>query len=880
VIPWFHHMFTDANAVNVHQIIQPHAKGLDLTGVKDDNTSVRSAIKGEANWSAYYNRKNQTGMLMISATPAKLLYSWNRGTPQTMSATIEMMYDKLNPVPQAQIDYYLIPIINSKTACALPVKAVPSIPADFAVLKHLGGKRSSYSQFANKYKEKIPLRLSVETDTLYVSKDFFLPMFLRISGTQSKKPAQLTLDLPETLELKGFMGRYWRFNPNEKIELKEQKKIIRENENYTRYIFALDSQNTGFWRFFIKAKKAGACRPLYYSYKFSSQRIAEHTLPVEIIDFPQAKTPRLFTAIFEADYALLKDYTDDPKALKLFKHLGFNGIALQGNVPCKEVPAETVKEFLQDYKKNGFITAIMRAGYFRPPAHKDLQAIDIDGELTTRFDFTARGEWMGKIIKRMLDDGDKSGFDLLISDWEPYTSGGHRVSFTQRTIDKFKSWFTAKYPKMEYVDPLTLAKHPHQYPERYNSWVNFKCEQLADYVKKLVDETQRHSKIKIGWCTISGLSVQSQKVATLSDQALISQNIDYNMPMLYNDLYESMPQYKETLNLFIQAAKKAKRAKIWPTLTSGLREKPSRFPLKHSFYIMLETAFSQAGGCFIWPGFPSGNGKTLYWMSRALNIIAEYEEILFKGQRMDELVQISGALNIKNNVPAKIVQYATVKDDNILVYLAEYSPDPVSCEVKFHLPHKYRVYNVSAGLQRVAELGPGNNSLKLTLQPGEKGIILLLKSSSGQTFPADFKIAKAQPETAVPDKENLLLYDGFENKSLGTSSALNKYNFMYAQGKVGQCLIFSQYQADWQYLQELSPASGALTIYFSYRPAGIFKKGGRHSKMIAIIRLIINSNIEFTGALNREDGKFSLVQRQLTTRARPWKPPLSSKIDT
>ncbi|MDD5600004.1 MAG: hypothetical protein PHV82_18815, partial [Victivallaceae bacterium] len=53
-----------------------------------------------------------------------------------------------------------------------------------------------------------------------------------------------------------------------------------------------------------------------------------------------------------------------------------------------------------------------------------------------------------------------------------------------------------------------------------------------------------------------------------------------------------------------------------------------------------------------------------------------------------------------------------------------------------------------------------------------------------------------------------------------------------------------------------------------------------HSKMIAIIRLIINSNIEFTGALNREDGKFSLVQRQLTTRARPWKPPLSSKIDT
>ena len=622
IIPYIHNEFNLSFPQSNDLFLQPHTNGIQIN-IPQSSVTVQPTILTNSNWTAFYNSRLASGLLVLSRTAAKVLYDYISSSQNIGS--LEMLFPAVTPIPQSELEYYLVPIVNDKAAGTPPIKPFPALPSVFSKVKNSNGEKTSLTALAQEGQSNQPLQIKFWKHAAILSPDLSIPMFFGVRNIKRYNQILFVLDLPQGLNMTGFCAGYWNLI-KEKMELISNSVIMKNGHKFQRLKFSITPYimkkwQQSFCRVFVKAGPGTVSQPIYYHAVHDGKVMPELKLPVEVINIPSSSIPKKFKLFMGMDYALLKNYPDGIEALK---HLGINSICLNYNVPSKEVPISALRDFLDVYKKQGFLTATMGWGFMQPryyggfnlasnnaKTQEELGAIDIDGKPVRYFDFTARGPWMKNVVDHMLDKAVKPGFDIIFGDWEPYFSG-QRISFTERTITKFRDYFKKNYPDMTFIDPKNIAKTPDKYPKYNNIWIDFKCHEVSDYVRTIIaDLKKKVPEAKIGWSVNVEESDISCKTSHLMNYTEICGLIDYLQPMLYYNEYGIMSEYKTKVAICKKFAAKGGKALIWPVLTLGFWDKANNFPEKHSFYLLLETLMAQCNSSYIWPGFAGASGQGL-----------------------------------------------------------------------------------------------------------------------------------------------------------------------------------------------------------------------------------------------------------------------------
>lgn len=815
VVPWIHNAFLPGSGARTFYLA--HKNGVEQMDFNPKLT-VQSALKKPGNWIVSFSPDQRQGLLLAAENPPEAVYCF----ASRNISSLEMLFPADDPTQEKTIVFYLAPIteLNGKalTNTGIPVKLVP----EFSTQHAPGEKIDVLSYFKSAGEKNIPVNFRFWKGEAAISPDAVLPLTFGIRKLKAGA-ISLEIDLPEFAEMTGYTGKYWS-HIQEDMNLKWSRPVVHNGKKYIRHHFEVTCKDIPVWfhshcRILVRAKQNEGDAPLYYRGIHNGQITMEEQVHCRVIRIPAARTPRNFKLLMGADYSLIHAWQDFAGTMK---HLGINGICTDWSVPNQVITAEQVRNMNSRLKEQGFMTSTM--GIFYVPARKsyivdpDLRAVDIDGKKANCFDFTLRGDWMnavaGKAAKFM-----NLGYDLIISDYEPYF-GGERYSFTPHTENLFRQYFQTRHPGMKYVEPKEIARNSERFPEHHKIWVEFKCSQFADYLKTTVEQSRQLAKGKtgVGLCTIPGASEESIRMDNLSDNRKFNDVLDFNMPMLYDNLYRTLPAYHHTVDLFRKMAE-GKRAAVFPTLTLGFWGEGNPFPPEHSFFLLLETALTQCKGAYIFPGFSGADNLNVLYLSKAMNLIAEIEPYLDGAVRQDQQVKIRECRNTDQNLPAAVEPIVLVKGKNMLVWLAEYSADAIRFSADFQLPADCKV-KVLSGPAAKPLLRKGELHEAVLTSPVDKGQLLLLETVDGSAFPV--RTEKADEEVSAKD-EHLIFHDTFDGSTLGKNGSANHFYQLDSAGKKGGCLFLRDYESFWKLPQKFDLPGKELTVEFEFKASRIFK---------------------------------------------------------
>ncbi len=818
VVPWIHSAFIPDTASSwIFHLA--HQKGVEQLKLNPKLT-VSNALKHAGNWITCFNPIKKQGLLMVSESLPEAVYSFiSKDT-----CSLEMLYPATDPTQEKNIVYYLAPIVSldteTLTKTGIPVKLSPVFSN-----RHTAGERIDVlSYFKSAGEKNIPVNFKFWKTVAYASPDITLPLTFGIRQIQPGK-TEFEVDLPDFIYMTAYSGNYWS-HVKEDMKLLRTRTIIRNGRKYTRHRFEVTCKTIPIWfhshcRILVKAMKNEGEALVYYRGYHNEKQTMEASIPCKVLRIPEARTPQKFKVLMGIDYGLLHAWQDYSEAMK---HLGINGMCADWSVPNKVITADQVKAMNTRLKKQGFMTSVMGIFYV-PTEHgyqvsPELSALDIDGKPTRAFDFTLRGSWMNAVAQNAAKHMNL-GYDLIISDYEPYF-GGERYSFTAHTLKMFKQYFMAKYPALKYIEPGEIIRNSERYPQQHKIWVQFKCDQFADYLKTVVEKSRKlcPDATRVGLCTIPGASEESIRIDNLCDNQQFNAILDYNMPMLYNNLYRNMQNYHNEVDLFQNMAT-GKRAVIFPTLTLGFWGEDNPFPPEHSFFLLLETALTQCRGAYIFPGFAGSDNLGVMYLSRAMNLIADIEDFIEGAIRQDRQVTILECHNSGLNLPASVEPLVLIKGNKMLVWLAEYSSGQVQMKVDFNLPADCRITALSGS--KVNSILKKEDTYAITLHPGDgKGQLLLLETIDGSNFP--IRKTVTQEEDTAHDQD-LIFHDAFDNSTFGKNGSATHFYQFDSAGKKGACLYMRDYESFWTLPRQFNLPSGELTIEFYFKASRMFGPG-------------------------------------------------------
>ncbi len=456
IVPWVSNAiqvpFGSAGKDNVFML--SHKGGVQA--VEQSKTIVlQPTLKNPGNWSAYINEAQRQGLLMVSAQQPEALYDF---ISNQTTVTVEMLFKAFDPVKQDMtFTYYLAPIakLNADTVAKLgiPQPLTPAVEAK----RCDGDNIDLFAHFRQSDNKNIPVDLRFYKSTAWVSPDVVLPL---IFGVQNNRGGALEaeIDLPEFVSFEGCSGNFW-FYEQEDFKLKSKKQITLNGKNYTRCRFDMTARRNirypNHARVYVRATQPKGKDVIAYRAFRNGELSMENTVPCEVLNIPKARIPKEFKIYFGVDYCMLNTY---PKFTEQLKYLGFNALNFSYNVPNKVVKPEEVRSANAELKKQGFSTSVM--GIFFAPRGEGKKCVtnDINGKTVKNFDFTARGPWKDEVVTHALDKGLTLGYDMMISDWEPYF-GANTLGFSPQAIDEFKRFLASKYPKMAWVEPATIVKN-------------------------------------------------------------------------------------------------------------------------------------------------------------------------------------------------------------------------------------------------------------------------------------------------------------------------------------------------------------------------------------------------------------------------------------
>lgn len=813
IAPWIHNTIAISGEPGEGFFYLPHEKGIRV-----DSTEVAatySLISSNSNWMAYVDKKTGKSFIVVTDPAPTGLYYWC--SPASKMGTLEFHYPQMIPVPDYKITCYFLPGSDIDSA-ALPVKLNPQFPAKGKTLEPVMKQSVDFNILHEKKAEKRDaLEIQFWQPELVLSPDVLFPYALGIRGNIRGKDPLAIIDVPEGLEIVQACGKYWRAKSTVVPEGKEN--IKRGDINYTRFKYKLNPDYGTEWqhsyiRIFFKATKGlSANAKFYYCSSLDGILFPEKSVPVKVVNIPQSQVPRKFMVMMNCDYEMMKSYPDWEKNLK---YLGINGIALNYNVPSKELASvDEVREVNDTMRKAGFITATMGAGFFEPPHDKNLKAVDINGNMTSNFDFTARGPFMDDVAAKIENMAGAPCFDIVISDYEAYFNG-YKLSYTERTLKKFEEYFRNSIKDLVYIDPKTMTLNKEKYPEHYKIWVNWKSNQFHEYLNEITQNVRKkYPDLKIGFCTTPGVSEWQCKEVYLQDNKLWNNTfLDYNMQMIYNNVYGSMNSVHSDMDIMGKMQEGTKGVFV-PVLSFGFwGNLGPRSPAEDSKYMIYEAVTSGAKGYWVWPGFVGGNGWNYAYMAQANKVIAENENAFLDGCRMDGIVKSVKASH-NDGTAVEIKPKVIVYKDVMLLYIAEYSGIDTTVELILDIPYECEASDAESG-EKIGKISD-KTALQLKLCGKEKGKMIIIRNPGKKEFQGLKENRKEKKNVDTP-AANTVLSDSFDEEPL-KGKASGEYPIFSSPGGVrGNCLKITDYRGVCIYDQKLSISSGNVTVDLWFKP--------------------------------------------------------------
>ncbi len=209
-----------------------------------------------------------------------------------------------------------------------------------------------------------------------------------------------------------------------------------------------------------------------------------------VIKIKNAPLPKKFISSFY-------NFWPDLKQAKSISRAGVNTFAVRNY-------SDSAAQLSLDLQKAGFY--VSRAGYFWPSGAKhagsrtydkwtrddrSARARDISGFYIPNGDSfhispTYRGKYYDEAIKTEIEFCKKANISYFPFDMEGYIQRyADKGDFNIRTLELFKKHWAEKYPGKKYIDPKVFEKDPKKYPFYHTAWVEFKCDQWADFFAEM-----------------------------------------------------------------------------------------------------------------------------------------------------------------------------------------------------------------------------------------------------------------------------------------------------------------------------------------------------------------------------------------------------------
>ena len=238
--------------------------------------------------------------------------------------------------------------------------------------------------------------------------------------------------------------------------------------------------------FFKSTLPAGSAGVIRYKLQWKGGVQPWQELKYKVIAIKPAPRPKRFISSF---------YNNWISGMAEARRLGKIGV---NTFPLRNYSDSSVK-FSLALQKEGFF--VKRGGYFWPGGvthngrnykhwaadDRSARARDIAGFFIPSKDGfqispTYRGKFYDEAIKKEIEFCKKAKINYFAFDMEGYImSQGDKGDFSLRTLDLFKKHFTEKYPDKKYIDPKVFERDPKKYPFYHTAWVEFKCDQWADF---------------------------------------------------------------------------------------------------------------------------------------------------------------------------------------------------------------------------------------------------------------------------------------------------------------------------------------------------------------------------------------------------------------
>ncbi len=197
------------------------------------------------------------------------------------------------------------------------------------------------------------------------------------------------------------------------------------------------------------------------------------------------------------------------------------------------------------------------------------------------------------------------------------------VCFCKRCISKFRKAY--KIPEDQKLNAETIKTH------HFKQWTNFCCSQTTEAYKLMVPTIkERYPQIEFG--AYAGQPSDYNRYSNRVNWCGLSSALDIAHPDFYtNKVWNIKYSFSYALPEFIASVKSRNPAiKVMPTLTMG-DVRGRIVPPKLTKLQLVATAAAGADGVMYWPWL-SGDGRHYASVAQAIDIIAQFEDLLRTGQ--------------------------------------------------------------------------------------------------------------------------------------------------------------------------------------------------------------------------------------------------------
>ena len=382
------------------------------------------------------------------------------------------------------------------------------------------------------------LKLPVSIQTLYpvngAAVNCTLPLTFQFTTPGRRKIYQkgtVKLELPPGVELidavSQWSGRSWKSDP--KIADYLQIRTRKKSDGSTHCEIDLSCISLQL-NVFLRADNGllGKKVPLYYSFELGKNKQPREKIYLEVL---KIKETRPFKNILIGTEGLFQGFFSDfPGLFDSCRKSGMNMVVLKHYYRGRN-PAVWQK-LSAGAKAAGTTLAAAYSPRF-PFPYKKARAMDINGKSSPwpSLLFKPGSPWDKKDLDALAGLG--KDFDILILDDEHTNRRGDKIDYHPEVLAAF-----AKFRSEKHLPPVNIKQTVREKQfdsEAYRSWVDFKCELMAEHYKYYAQAARRFNpRACILPCIVKDISPAEVRRASYWDYRKLLKYCPQIMPMIYN----------------------------------------------------------------------------------------------------------------------------------------------------------------------------------------------------------------------------------------------------------------------------------------------------------------------------------------------------------